>query len=123
MSALAAADNWLPDDEQQLAGYPCSRSQELGVQDFTQALGYSVHGRSFFSTKYGRIGLGPPHTKPGDTVCILYNAYTPFIIRPRGGTLTSTSNEFIGEAYVDGLMYGEALRTAERGPDTIFTLQ
>ena len=113
----------MSDEERQLARQPPTHSQLREVQDFVQSLGYSAHGRSCFSTKGGRIGLGPPHTQRGDHVCIFYNGYTPFIIRPKGEARPCTSNEFVGEAYVEGLMYGEALKIEERNPDEFFTLE
>lgn len=38
----------------------------LEVQDMVEAMGYACHGRSFFSTRDGRVGLGPLHIEPGD---------------------------------------------------------
>jgi tetratricopeptide (TPR) repeat protein len=123
MPFLTTANTWLSDEELLLARQPMTNSQLLMGQEFMESMGYSAHGRSFFSTKGGRVGLGPPHTKPGDLVCIFYNSYTPFIIGPRKEAPTHTSNEFIGEAYVDGLMYGEALEIEDRNPDEFFTLE
>lgn len=123
LSTLVTDDDWLSDEEKQLASQPLNHSQLREMQDFVKSLHYSVHGRSFFTTKCGRIGLGPSHTKSGDLVCIFYNGYTPFIIRSSGEALTCINNEFIGEAYVDGLMYGEALKMEERSPDMVFTLE
>jgi hypothetical protein len=62
--------------------------------------------RTFFSTRDGRIGLGPSKLETGDLVCVMCNTLTPFIIRPRSGL---SHNELIGEAYVHGFIYGEAV--------------
>lgn len=69
-------------------------------------------GRRFFATSGGQIGLGPAHTKPGDLICVFYGGDTPYILRkdPAADTF-----EFIGEAYVHGLMYGEALEMQDQG--------
>jgi hypothetical protein len=45
---------------------------------------------------------------PEDHVCVLYGGCIPFVMRPMGGP----GNEdclFLGEAFVNGLMDGEAL--------------
>lgn len=62
--------------------------------------------RTFFSTSGGRIGIGPSQTKSGDLVYIIRNTLTPFILRPMEGK--PGHFQFLGEAYVHGLMYGEA---------------
>jgi hypothetical protein len=64
--------------------------------------------RAYFSTVGGRIGLGPRNLASGDTVCIVHGAKVPYVMRfkPSGGS----SCEFLGDAYVDGVMYGEALK-------------
>ena len=60
--------------------------------------------RSLFSTEGGFIGLGPPHCNPGDRVCILFGGEVPFVLRPVGGCY-----QLVGDAYVHGIMEGEAL--------------
>ena len=69
-------------------------------------------GRRFFSTDGGRIGLGEPDTMPGDLICVFYGARTPFILRRNEN---STTYRLIGETYVHGIMYGEALQLSENG--------
>jgi hypothetical protein len=46
------------------------------------------------STKGGRIGLAPKQTLPGDKVVILWNAGSPYILRPVG----DGSFKLVGEA-------------------------
>lgn len=64
--------------------------------------------RAYFSTVGGRVGLGPRNLVSGDTVCIVHGAKLPYVMRfkPGGGS----SCEFLGDAYVDGVMYGETLK-------------
>ena len=62
--------------------------------------------RAYFSTVGGRLGLGPRNMAAGDLVCIVYGAKVPYILRPRPA---GTEMEFIGDSYVDGVMYGESL--------------
>ncbi|KAH8892579.1 HET-domain-containing protein [Thozetella sp. PMI_491] len=58
-----------------------------------------------FTTETGYVGLGPPNTTIGDSLCIFAGGKAPYIIRSgdSGGGL-------VGEAYVRGLMNGEGLR-------------
>ena len=58
--------------------------------------------------------------KTGDKLCVIIFCPTPYILRPTG-----SSYEFIGETYVHGLMYGEALGMLERGEvtETRFTIE
>jgi hypothetical protein len=52
------------------------------------------------------VGMGPKATQRDDLVCIFHGAPAPFIIRKKGnGRYT-----LIGEAFVDGIMHGEAMR-------------
>ncbi|USW48485.1 hypothetical protein Slin15195_G018040 [Septoria linicola] len=70
----------------------------------TMTLG-PTRGRVFFSTTNGYIGLGPSTVLEGDLIYIVLGGSVPYIFRPReDGALT-----LIGEAYVQGIMSGEAL--------------
>ena len=66
--------------------------------------------RRFFATRRGRIGIGPSAMRIEDEVCVFFYCPTPYTLR-RGCSI----NEFIGEAYVHGLMYGQALDMLDRG--------
>ncbi|OCL05183.1 hypothetical protein AOQ84DRAFT_299424, partial [Glonium stellatum] len=46
----------------------------------------------------------------GDVVCILFGADVPFILRK-----TETGYRLVGESYVHGIMYGEAIKMFEDG--------
>jgi hypothetical protein len=65
--------------------------------------------RRFIRTTEDRIGLGPESVDVGDRVCIVQGARTPFIIRKEEGY---GQNEYrlIGDAYIHGMMHGEALK-------------
>lgn len=63
--------------------------------------------RKLAITEKGYIGLVPAETERGDLVCVLYGGQMPFILRAIEG---SEKYELIGEAYVHGIMDGEALR-------------
>lgn len=59
------------------------------------------------------FGLCPPHTKAGDSICILFGCSVPVILRPRKDGFV----ELVGEAYVHGKMEGEAVE--DFGPGTL----
>ncbi|KAL9579091.1 MAG: hypothetical protein Q9203_006846 [Teloschistes exilis] len=69
-----------------------------------------TRNRCFFATANGRIGIGPADTQPGDDVRVIIFCPTPYILREQGSVY-----EFIGEAYVDGMMYGQALEMVDQG--------
>jgi hypothetical protein len=54
------------------------------------------------------LGLGPQSLEIGDLVCVLAGGRVPYLIRP----VNDEDNEaqFVGEAYVHGIMHGEAVR-------------
>jgi hypothetical protein len=61
---------------------------------------------------YYLFGLGPPLSKNGDFVCILYGCSVPVILRemsPKGHYI------LVGEAYVHGKMDSEAITDLGRG--------
>lgn len=71
-------------------------------------------GRIVFVTSKGYLGLGPQHLQADDVVSIIQGAVTPFILRPTG----DGRYQLVGEAYVHGIMDGEAL-TPETKMDVI----
>ncbi|KAH6990081.1 heterokaryon incompatibility protein-domain-containing protein [Ilyonectria destructans] len=71
-----------------------------------EAVLLALHSRRPFITSTGFVGLCPSHVAVGDVVCIFYGGKAPYVIRP-GKYETFT---FIGEAYVQGIMYGEFLK-------------
>lgn len=91
---------------------PYADAQGVDVNLFFRAAALGCMGRCLFSTANGRIGLGPKEVRVGDQICVIQNAWTPFVIPPGQGKGCSG---FIGEAYVDGLMYGEAFPLVEEG--------
>ena len=65
--------------------------------------------RTFFTTRKGLIGLGPRSTQRGDKICIFSGGRVPFILRVDG-----MHYRLLGEAYVHGLMKGQATRAQHR---------
>ncbi|CAI6341205.1 unnamed protein product [Periconia digitata] len=72
-----------------------------------------VVNQAFFITRNGYIGLGPPTIQQGDEVWVLFGGRVPFTLRPKPVELVSDDNtqfvkhEFVGDAYVHGIMDGE----------------
>ncbi|KAK4888061.1 hypothetical protein LTR27_012999 [Elasticomyces elasticus] len=60
--------------------------------------------RRFFVSTSGQYGLGPGAMQSGDIVTLLCSVRTPMILRP----LPTGQYQLVGEAYVDGIMFGEA---------------
>ncbi|SCV47005.1 related to HET-6OR heterokaryon incompatibility protein (het-6OR allele) [Fusarium fujikuroi] len=86
-----------------------------GLEEFYALVGH-CRLRNFFITEKGYIGTGPRSLKPGDSVCILFGGDTPYIVRPRSST--SDEDLFLGNAYVHGIMDGEAITTWEGQKDS-----
>lgn len=78
---------------------------------FMDVMSHVTRNRRFFATEDGRIGLGPRDIEVGDSVCVLFFCPTPYILRHHPTSRT----QLIGEAYVNGLMYGEALEMLDKG--------
>jgi hypothetical protein len=70
-----------------------------------------ICSRAYFSTTGGRVGVGPRNMATGDCVCIVQGAKVPYIMRFRPG---DSFAEFVGDAYVDGVMYGEILKKGQQ---------
>lgn len=89
--------------------------------DYTEAYccnNRTGHGRRFMTTMNGYLGWAPDNlyddddnqVKSGDKIAIIFGCSTPIVIRPLGGYF-----QVLGEAYIQGLMDGEALALLELG--------
>ena len=77
--------------------------------------------RRLYTTSKGYIGLGPMSTQIGDEIWIICDARTPFVLRPQpeNSKVPDNSNQtkeveqfrLVGETYLHGFMYGEALKS------------
>lgn len=61
------------------------------------------------------LGLAPENARIGDFVAILEGGKVPYILRKREQASRDSTErwELIGDAYVDGIMDGEATQTGE----------
>jgi len=71
---------------------------------------HALKQRRLFYSKKGYFGLGPAVMQPGDIVCVLFGAQVPFILRRK-----DSRYQLVGESYVHGIMYGEAIKMLEDG--------
>ena len=87
------------------------------LDEYVSALNKACGGsRSFFSTTKGTIGIAPNSIQSGDLICIFYNASTPFVLHRRSMELQEYA--LVGEAYIDGYMFGETLKDRDHDRDT-----
>lgn len=90
-------------EEGALARYlPSTRHQLANQWEFTGK------SRCFFRTAQGYVGIGPRTIEEGDGVMLLQGAHVPYIFRHQPKD-PETVFDFVGEAYLHGFMYGEAL--------------
>ncbi|KAI8631219.1 heterokaryon incompatibility protein-domain-containing protein [Xylariaceae sp. FL1651] len=61
--------------------------------------------RRLLTTQNGRAGTASCDVEPGDVVAILLGCSVPMVLRP----LASGAYQVFGEAYIHGVMYGEAM--------------
>jgi hypothetical protein len=71
-------------------------------------LRWQQYRRPFLSAK-GYAGLAPDHAEEGDIAVIFSGAKFPYILR----NLKDGTYQFIGEAYVHGIMYGDLMSRNE----------
>lgn len=76
-----------------------------------------AEGRRLFMTQKGQLGLGPPVSREGDSVCVFLGAQVPFITRGRAGPNRGLFRSFYlcGECYVDEIMQGEVIQLVKEG--------
>jgi hypothetical protein len=95
-----AADGLLPK--------PCDDMTRTDLEVIVSRVHYSldVHmsNRVLFVTSDQQLGKGPASMQSGDQVWLLRGAKVPYILRPLG----LSKYELVGEAYIHGIMQGEA---------------
>ncbi|KAK6215600.1 heterokaryon incompatibility protein [Colletotrichum tabaci] len=111
LEGFAQAELWMKRDVGKI-----SSGAEMGLQ-MSDSLGWqqpwyvtamkNLHGRRPFLSGSGYVGLAPRHVQPGDKVVIFLGGKTPYTVRDSTGTAGYC--ELVGEAYVHGIMFGEAM--------------
>jgi hypothetical protein len=105
--ADATAEDGLCEVIARMYGDRSGHEDEVKTSAFNKydgAMGYLYGLKPFISGK-GYVGLAPEHAVPGDILCVIIGAIVPYVLRrvPEGGF------ELVGEAYVHGIMDGEAM--------------
>ncbi|KAI4213183.1 MAG: hypothetical protein LQ351_004129 [Letrouitia transgressa] len=90
-----------------------------GLQ-FNTCVTAATVNRKFFITAEGWMGTGPPTTKQNDLVVVLNGGLVPYVLRPTGSEMSHAEtmySEFtiLGDCYVHGIMYGEAMDRLDAG--------
>ncbi|KAH7383542.1 heterokaryon incompatibility protein-domain-containing protein [Cadophora sp. MPI-SDFR-AT-0126] len=73
------------------------------ANEFQLVLDRWIHGRVFCRTKNGYLGMLPVGSRPGDEICGILRAKTPYVIRKK----PDGCYQLIGECYIHGMMNGE----------------
>lgn len=74
------------------------------IKAFQTSMKEVSQGRRVILTTGNFLGMGPRSTREGDQVWVLKGTNVPFVLRP----LSDGQFSLVGEAYVHGIMYGEA---------------
>jgi len=82
--------------------------KQVDTRRIMAAISSMLNRRIFISNEF--CGLAPNTTGIGDLICILFGCSCPVVLRPRHHGYI-----FIGDAYVDGIMDGEAMNGYENG--------
>lgn len=80
------------------------------ADQFAVVAGKACNERLFFFTRDGHMGLCPRAARVGDLIVILYGGSVPYVLRRHSDNCYT----FVGECYVHGMMFGEALEKKER---------
>ena len=89
-----------------------SSSDAVGKYDTLVVL--NGYRSNFFATLEGQLGFSASEVQPNDVVFILYGGCAPFVLRP---SKNDNTMQLIGDAYIEGVMYGEALTADNKQPD------
>lgn len=86
----------------------------LGQSHYFSSCLKSLWGLSLFRTRGGYLGIGPRllDESKGDFLCVLLGCRVPVVLRPCEST---RGYYLVGDAYVQGLMDGEALNMCDEG--------
>ena len=85
--------------------YPAQEARAMG---WISQLSFNILHHRFCISSSSILGLLPDTVKQGDKICILLGCSLPVILRP-----VDDHYIFIGSAYVDGYMTGEAMERLE----------
>jgi hypothetical protein len=115
--------HWTSDDFKTISSIfkkPPGAYTSAELQTSTRLLNAAGRDTTLFQTEKGqygkaKIGRGPISVSKGDEVWILAGGKVPYILHPLG----NDKYEFIGKAYLDGIMYGEVVESGNSRLQTI----
>ncbi|EEU46690.1 uncharacterized protein NECHADRAFT_77319 [Fusarium vanettenii 77-13-4] len=81
--------------------------------ELRQVKNISAYSKRGFSTAKGLIGLGNRDIQVGDFICVLGGGSMPFILRQVEGHGGDIAYQYIGQAYVHGIMDGEVMNEGQ----------
>ncbi|SMR60919.1 unnamed protein product [Zymoseptoria tritici ST99CH_1E4] len=84
-----------------------SESSTIINEPLVRQIEYWASGRRLFTTSQGHLGIGPAPMQVDDAVCVIRGCGAPMVLRP----VMDETDIFtvVGEAYVHGMMDGEAI--------------
>ena len=85
--------------------------------DYATRLVHMGLNHKFCVTRQGYMGWVPASSLPGDFIIVLYGGSLPFTVRETNGKYI-----LVGVSYLEGFMYGAALKLENAGPED-FILQ
>ena len=88
--------------------YSSPFSGGYATRGFTQRMAMAVRQRRMIKTRKGFVGLASGETMTGDSVVLFQGGQVPYILRWMG-----THWRLVGDAYVHGIMNGEAFNPDE----------
>lgn len=84
------------------------QTSDYQLRSVTDSIASVSKGRTFCTTEKGLMGWIPKLSRPGDVVAVLTGGRVPFVLRPNSGYY-----EMLGDAYIHGIMDGEAMGITE----------
>ena len=105
-------DHGIKKDFQQLLANPAIKERIRGKVAPRERLGSEIIGKSLgrlpFITEKGHLLLSSEYVMRGDLIALIKGAQVPFVLRHHG----KSHYHLISEAYVDGIMDGEAMESS-----------
>ncbi|KAK0640698.1 heterokaryon incompatibility protein-domain-containing protein [Cercophora newfieldiana] len=96
--------------EKAMPGVDPMHPEVVDAMAFWAKLTASATGRTFAVTERGLYGLVPQLARPGDKVCAIRGLDVPLVMR-----VVAARHALLGEAYVHGIMEGEAMSAVMNG--------
>jgi hypothetical protein len=85
---------------------PFDQAQGRKIARMSREFQYANMGRRVIRTRCGRYGNAHHTVQAGDLICVFEGVYAPFVLRRNSHDCVY---KFVGDAWVSGLMNGEAL--------------